>query len=532
MRAKTGILLLLCMGMNTHAQERFFTFVEGWRALKIIEQENGEYLSVGLSVSTTGQFGHYQFNLISMEGQPIDNWELALENSASSQSLLTNDFHFTPWGTYVTGIRLNLTEDTVFGTVFNLDTEFQSVTNKNDFMFGEKRTFIRSSHIVNDSTVVFGAISRVGSTTDFASLVKADVVGNIEWRMDFSCGPGNCNPFPHHILSLSDGGYIFTLQEEHLCPTLAVEDIRSTLIRTDSQGNEIWRVWPGTDLGTYRSGPWTVQTSDGNLLFAYTDVYTNACLPQPNNLATIRFVKINLQTGETIWEKDLMNELPNGNTHPQGWGRNYQLTQIQAVDDGIILVGSGGSQGMSVKVNEDGEHLWHRFYDPSGMPAAEHGADVTMDVLGMSLTSDGGFIMAGEYVASPGNFFPNGIQTAFALKVDEYGCLEPDCQLADTLGTGINEAVLPQVRIYPNPATDVLYVEVSDNRFEIEEIRITDVLSRNHQLSPWKGGVATGRGGLNSWQGKIDVSYLPNGIYILTLQYTNGAAVSRKFVKE
>jgi len=526
MRLKAIILLFLCVATNLQAQERFFSFIDGFRNTSILETDTG-FLSVGLN-GIPFEGNSIQFVSMDMTGTVVASINYEVDTVYSTEYTRTSDVVFEDNQILIAGTTVS-NSNFFRGHVW----EFSSNLTVSNLLTIERSNgnWLKSLLPISDTAVIAGQFIFDGTSQPYGSYLAVSDSGTIMWEVDFFCG-SNCRLEPHHILSLSDGGYIFTLQEEHLCPTLAIEDIRSTLIRTDSQGNEIWRVWPGTDLGTYRSGPWTVQTSDGNLLFAYTDVMSAECLPQFTDTATVRFVKIDLETGETIWEKDLMDKLPNGNTDPQGWGQNYQLTQMEAVDDGILLVGTGGIEGLSIKVTEDAEYIWHRWYHPPGITWEEHGTDVEMQILGMSPTSDGGFIMAGEYQASPGNFFPNGIQSAFALKVDEFGCLEPDCQLADTLGTGINEAVLPQVRIYPNPATDVLYVEVSDNRFEIEEIRITDVLSRNHQLSPWKGGVATGRGGLNSWQGKIDVSYLPNGIYILTLQYTNGAAVSRKFVKE
>ena len=136
--------------------------------------------------------------------------------------------------------------------------------------------------------------------------------------------------------------------------------------------------------------------------------------------------------------------------------------------------------------------------------------------------------MAGEYLADPGTFYPNGLQSAFALKVDEYGCLQPDCQLADTLGTSITEADLSELSMYPNPVGEVLHIKVADMSHQISDIRIIDMLGREKAAgSPpfFKGEYPQGEGV------RFNVSHLPNGIYIVSIQFDDGRSVSRKFVK-
>ena len=533
MRLTLLIIPFLCLAFNGQAQERFFTFLPGWTAIKPFETANG-YTVFGLNVSDSTAF--YSISDLELNGALISNNDFFFPSSNLSQSQASADFQRSDENYVITGLRRSLGSEAAEGVLFQLDPILNQPIEVNYFELGNgQETWLRSCLPQNDGSTVVGSIFRVQQFEDVAALLKVNSSGNIIWQTEFSCGT-DCNPFPQHILSLSDGGYIFTLQEEYLCPTLAIEDIRSTLIRTDSQGNEIWRIWPGTDLGTYRSGPWTVQTSDGNLLFAYTDRYTNECLPQGNDTNTVRFAKIDLESGEMIWEKDVRQALP---TTPNDsiTGYAYDITQLEMLSDGnILLVGTNGIWGLSIKVTENAEHIWHRAYLPIGNSLqTDPGYGQKMEILGFSETSDGGFIMAGEYVADPGITYPSGLQSAFALKVDEYGCLEPDCQLADTLGTGITDLLSPtrQIKTYPNPATDVLNIEVSDNGFEIQEVRITDMLGRATKPIPLQKGVSqsvqqSGRGISSAY----DIQSLPTGIYILTVQFEDGTTSSLKFVKE
>ncbi|MBK7407207.1 MAG: T9SS type A sorting domain-containing protein [Saprospirales bacterium] len=78
-------------------------------------------------------------------------------------------------------------------------------------------------------------------------------------------------------------------------------------------------------------------------------------------------------------------------------------------------------------------------------------------------TPDGGYVMVGE--ARPYNafdtLFPPPIQQGWILKVDEWGCLVPGCQL--DVGTedmpGDNPMTL---KVYSNPASEVLYIHMPD----------------------------------------------------------------------
>ena len=491
----------------------------------MVTEEIGGYHLVGIGIAPSGGH-HITITDVSFTGEEISNTDFFLDTIYSfSQRTNQGMVRFqNKW--FVFGAALD--NNQVFhGMILNYDTAF-STLDEPDYLNLDVGTMLNVVVRSTDTSMVLGASLQSSNETIYVRYFERTLSGNVLWQQNFYCGPGNCVLVPHHILPLSDGGYIFTLKEEHLCPTLAIEDIRSTLIRTDSVGNELWRIWPGTDRGTYRSGPWTVQTTDGDLLFAYTDRYTNECLPQGNDTNTVRFVKIDLESGDMLWEKDVRQALP---TVPNDsiTGYAYDITQMETLQDGnILLVGTEGFKGLSIKLTEEAEHIWHRAYLPPGHNLqTDPGYGQKLEILGFSETSDGGFIMAGEYLADPGTFYPNGLQSAFALKVDSYGCLEPDCQLADTLGTSIAEAELPELNMYPNPATDVLHIEMVYMSHQISDIRIIDMLGRQFPLIKGVSRNETGDSII-----EFNISNLPTGIYILTIQFDEGRSVSRKFVKQ
>jgi hypothetical protein len=74
------------------------------------------------------------------------------------------------------------------------------------------------------------------------------------------------------------------------------------------------------------------------------------------------------------------------------------------------------------------------------------------------------------------------------------------------------------VRVYPNPANDLLYVEVSHASTPLSVTNALGQLIIEEELVQNKK--------------EIDVSKLPNGIYFLKVKYKNGTELNKKFVIE
>ena len=75
----------------------------------------------------------------------------------------------------------------------------------------------------------------------------------------------------------------------------------------------------------------------------------------------------------------------------------------------------------------------------------------------------------------------------------------------------------PLIRIYPNPAIDILNVDMEEIP---DQIQIVDMAGKS--LLTQKGG---------SEKFGLDVSFLSKGIYLLKFTYESGAMGSARFVK-
>ena len=91
-------------------------------------------------------------------------------------------------------------------------------------------------------------------------------------------------------------------------------------------------------------------------------------------------------------------------------------------------------------------------------------------------------------------------------------------QIANGTTTGINKQSVPaEVQLFPNPTTDELTIQMSQNAFNT--FTITNSIGQQLIQQP-----------LSGTQSKVNVSMLPAGLYYITFRGDNGTEV-RKFVK-
>ena len=170
--------------------------------------------------------------------------------------------------------------------------------------------------------------------------------------------------------------------------------------------------------------------------------------------------------------------------------------------------------GYIVKVSPEGDSLWARailhpdmlsFYD-------QH------DLYDIKEAPDGGYILAGQ--AMDGLQSPQG-QQGWLLKLDEHGCLVPGCHLVSSTA----EAAGPgrEMKLYPNPATDVLHAYLSPGPLPPDAaLRIVDRFGREAQRRSAPMADATY---------VLEIERLPAGYYVLQLLGGTGLLAAQPFIK-
>jgi hypothetical protein len=93
---------------------------------------------------------------------------------------------------------------------------------------------------------------------------------------------------------------------------------------------------------------------------------------------------------------------------------------------------------------------------------------------------------------------------------------------------GIEPIETDVVKIYPNPTSGELFIEMSDMRCKTCDIEIFDVMGRNVGANPCVRPNGIGQSEIG--KSEINISHLPSGIYFVRIQTENGT-ITRKVVK-
>jgi len=367
--------------------------------------------------------------------------------------------------------------------------------------------------------------------------------GQIEWRRVF--GPSDRRDVPHMVISTLDNGLVITGQTSLV--TGAVTNKQMTAMKIDHEGNVEWQQFYGGNDSDWGSD--LVQTPDhGFLLLGWTRSFGGG-------QRDFYLVKTD-SLGNQQWQKTYGGSTDEGGS-----------SIIQLMDGNYLLTGSGsqgsaGSIGRLYKVRSDGTQIWAKTYIyeinsgnnlhktlelwngdliSAGMTSNTSNAGylVRTDSLGnviwqreydkndntdlfysLLLAEDGGFLLSGQAWNEETNS-----QDAWLLKVDSVGCPYPNC----LVGVDETEPTKVMVDVWPNPATDVLNLELQQQGKA--EIRIYDMAGREFPLPL---GESLSRNDGRSGEGlrwQADVSTLQNGLYLLTVKQGTSRTTVRVVVQ-
>jgi hypothetical protein len=111
-----------------------------------------------------------------------------------------------------------------------------------------------------------------------------------------------------------------------------------------------------------------------------------------------------------------------------------------------------------------------------------------------------------------------GQTDAWVIKTDNNGCVIPGCHLKDGLVQVLNPEAFLQV--YPNPATDKVYIESTDAK----------ALLQNIMLYNQNGSKLMEQATVNTKQHILNTSALAKGIYYLVIELKTGERAVKKLI--
>jgi hypothetical protein len=330
---------------------------------------------------------------------------------------------------------------------------------------------------------VVGGASEDTTGFDEVYLMRFDTQGDTLWTRVFGDPAGNNYWIGRQVKHLSDGGFLIVGDRGGNFGN----NVDGFIIRTDSEGSELWRATYGGALIdgivsiekcsslTYFTGGvsfssmtnsnfWVQRVNlDGDVLWSRTwggeHKESNAQLAPTNDghafvaggwsfapdfsLMRPYLAKLDSADGSTIWERFI---------GPQAYSTLFFAGKETPSGD---LIAAGVSyanattdqQGLLCRTTSEGDSIWmyNYFYQDEMM---SDGTGRFYDVLP---TADGGFIAAGATYFSASGHNPQGIsQDTWVVKVDADGCIVPGCNTVGITEQATN--LLDALRIWPNPA--------------------------------------------------------------------------------
>jgi len=316
-------------------------------------------------------------------------------------------------------------------------------------------------------------------------LIKTDTNGSLEWSKNYG---GFAWENGYGVAETSDGGYVLSGYRD---PSGA-NNRRLLLIRTDSDGNQLWEKTYG---GPYNDwGGYVTRSREGGfMLSGYHE--KSSSLPEGAGW----LIKVD-DTGAVQWNKEF-------NNHSL---KHVSMNVIQLPDSSYAAIGTveedGIDRGWIYKVDRLGNFIWSRTYTRN--------LDNHNYFWDFAPTPDGGFVVCGTT--------HNATQDAWLLKLDSLGCNEPNC---DTV-VGVIHVPMPamQLEVWPNPTDGVVHVRLPVQK--VGKIEVVDVMGRVSLASP-PNPLSPGEGG----QFTADLSGLPSGVYVVRVE-ADGRTWQAKVVKQ
>jgi hypothetical protein len=323
-------------------------------------------------------------------------------------------------------------------------------------------------------------------------VVKTNPVGVIEWQKTYG---GSNNESANYIQPTTDGGFILTGYSDSNDGDLTANNgaLDIWVFKIDAGGNLLWQKSYGGSAND--TGQNAKQTSDGGYIIAGTTLSNDGDVSGNNGFIDGWLVRLD-STGNLLWQRafggsdiDTLEEVqltPNG---------GFVIAGITESNNGDVSGNHGMFDYWTLLVNSTGTIVWQR---PLGGSGSDSGYAI-------SLTSDGGYCIAGASESNDGDVSGNNGQHDFWLVK-----MVPDPLL-------ISEFDTPSVVWFPNPVKDDLFVAASEN---IEIISVYN-LQGQKLFEQYPNELTT----------QLNTESFPFGTYIVQIISEN-AADTFKIIKE
>jgi hypothetical protein len=357
-------------------------------------------------------------------------------------------------------------------------------------------------------------------------LFKFDSAGGLIWRQNYPTQGSAFEDTPRHVF-VEENDYLISGECYYPDPGIPGGYERPYYIKTDTEGNVIWRLVYGSGNG-YHGFPHYEPLKSVTGYFYDIGWHSNNC----DKPAMFKFSA----SGEELYFQDLFPE-----ACPGGSG------EMNFINDTTLVVMVGGTvNGVQTKrwIKTDTNGLTRQFviFPQGWMNGTEHSV-ISFDnkiVSSSSMSSTNYFYKLNSNLEFDSIYTMPRVYDSLCPYAIVSDTIDPDCGLVVGIQEPETNPAAFSLRVYPNPATNMLTVEIPrylQKRTGPEDFRVSTVY---HQWGTAQVEVYDLRGikifELGVKQGesaqKIDVSQWQPGLYIFRLMFRGECVGDEKVVVE
>lgn len=324
-------------------------------------------------------------------------------------------------------------------------------------------------------------------------LAAIDTSGNLLWDTTYNAGGF------HYFTSLEPtqdgqllvGGY-----------TNQGSLYKNLMLKYDTLGNLLWEKKNGSANFLYTNG-YSIETFNGD----FVQVGIKATELARESMGNI----IRYDYNRNI----LFNKTYNFNSDED---KIEVFNKVIELDDETLVIGGGMEDTIKeddpvtllLKTDKDGNVLWRRTYSYYEDDTHTYFEDFIQ-------TNDGGFAITG-YVIPPPAIRPLTKNDMFLLKVDEFGCLTPGCELVNVPEIKLDKVKPNLLQVYPNPVSSHLnLISTTQDQFK-GSLKIYNIEGKLILQQPFAN--------------QINVANLPKGQYVISYWEDYEFVDSEVFIKQ
>lgn len=476
-------------------------------ATPILPTGDGGYILAGYNTSddgdVSGNHGDRDFWIVKLDAYGALQWEKSLGGSGDDVALSIQP---TSDNGYIVAGRSNSNDGDVSGNHGSLDIWVVKIDSAGAIQWQKSYGGSGADYAYFIQTTGDGGYVVAGRTSsndgDVSGnqggfdgwLLKLDSAGAIQWQKSLG---GSADDVAYAIQPPGDGGYIaagVTVSNDgDVSGNHGGEDC--WVVKLDEAGAIQWQKPLGgsADDGFFDIRP----TGDGGYIAAGYAGSNDGDVSGNHGTYDCWVVKLD-SAGAMLWQKPLGGSAEEAFRIiiPTSDG-GYLAPGYSRSADGELTGNQGSHDWWLVKLDNAGAIHWQKSLGGSN-------SEIAKSVLP---TSDGGYIAAGYSASNDGDVTGNhGGNDVWVVKLNPI--------------VGINEQQkVPEWQVFPNPTTGFIEIQTDEND-PATIVTITDAL----------GKIPLERHTPNTW--RINMSLLPDGVYMIAIVTQSGKRAQKKILKQ